>query len=514
MEIFPLIQKVSVHFSVLRLASTIKSWYPWITKGEGRETAPLKTEGEIAMSPSTQMLLGLVIGIVLMIVLVSKTKVHTFIALLLASIVTGIIGGMPFVDTTLADGTTQTGLVTAIQNGFGNTLRSTGIIIGLGVMMGGILEKSGAAEKMAYSFIQAVGKKKEEWALAITGWFISIPVFADSAIVIFAPLCKAISKVSGKSVIGLGLAMAAGLQLTHCLVPPTPGPTTAATMLGVDVGQMIMTGALVSIPMLIIAVFYCMWIGKKIYQIPTENGGFERKEFKKEYVKSMEELNKLIGEKKLPSLGWSIAPIVVPLVLILTQTILGFVDISIPVIALLGQPIVALGIGTLLAIYGLMGKNPNKEVLGVMDTAIKDTGIIMLITGAGGALGNVISVSGAGKALGDLVVALPLPAVLIPFIIAALMRIALGSATVAITTAASLSAPLMSVLSVSPLPMALSCCVGAISFSYFNDSGFWVWNGMFGVTELKDQVRCKTAISLIMAGVGIVELLILSIFLH
>lgn len=217
------------------------------------------------MSESTRMLIGLIVGIGIMVFLVSKTKVHTFIALMIASGITGIIGGMPFVNQTLEDGTAVTGLVTAIQDGFGNTLKSTGIIIGLGVMMGGILEKSGAAEKMAYSFIKAVGKKKEEWALAITGWFIAIPVFADSAIVIFAPLCKAISKVTGKSLVGLALAMAAGLQLTHCLVPPTPGPTTAASMLGADVGQMIICGSLVSIPMLIVAVFYCRMIGKKIY---------------------------------------------------------------------------------------------------------------------------------------------------------------------------------------------------------------------------------------------------------
>ena len=148
-----------------------------------------------------------------------------------------------------------------------------------------------------------------------------------------------------------------------------------------------------------------------------------------------------------------------------------------------------------------------------MDTAIKDTGIIMLITGAGGSLGNVIKVSGIGNVLGETVVGLPLPAILIPFIIAALMRIALGSATVAITTAASLTAPLMSVLSISPLLMSLSCCVGAISFSYFNDSGFWVFNGMFGLTELKDQVRCKTAVSMIMSIVGVVELLIAQFFI-
>lgn len=204
----------------------------------------------------------------------------------------------------------------------------------------------------------------------------------------------------------------------------------------------------------------------------------------------------------------------IPLVLILASTIMGLLGMKNSVIDFIGDPVIALSVGTIIAIYGLMGKEPNKEVLGVMDDAIKSTGIIMLITGAGGSLGNVIKVSGIGDALGEMIIKLPLPAVLLPFIIAALMRIALGSATVAITTAASLSAPLMGVLSVSPLLMAVSCCVGAISFSYFNDSGFWVWNGMFGVTELKDQIRCKTAISLIMAAVGIVELLILSVFMH
>ena len=228
----------------------------------------------------------------------------------------------------------------------------------------------------------------------------------------------------------------------------------------------------------------------------------------------MEELDRMIGQKKLPGLGVSIAPIIVPLILILANTIVGMMGQSISILAFLGSPIVALSIGTLIAIYGLMAKDPTKEVLHVMDDAIKSTGIIMLITGAGGSLGNVIKVSGVGDALGEVVMKMPLPAILLPFIIAALMRIALGSATVAITTAASLSASLIGAISVSPLLMAVSCCVGAISFSYFNDSGFWVWNGMFGVTELKDQVRCKTAISLIMAGVGIIELLVLSMFIH
>jgi len=469
------------------------------------------------------MILGLVIGIGVMIYLVMKTKVHTFIALLLAALITGLIGGMPINTITSADGTEITGVVDAITNGFGNTLKSTGIIIGLGVMMGGILEKSGAAEQLAFTFIKNLGKKHTEWALAVTGWFVAIPVFADSAIVIFAPLVKAMSSVTGISVITLALSLACGLQLTHCLVPPTPGPLTAAGLLGVDVGQVIALGAIVSIPMLIGVMPYIKYIGKKIYQVPNEDGGFDRKDYKEEYIKTMDEVEKLIGERNLPDFWVSMAPIVVPVILIFIKTFWDmFTDANTAlaggtldnVISLFGSPVIALIIGTLLAIYGLVRHEDNKVVLKMMDDAIKDTGIIMLITGAGGSLGNVIKVAGIGDVLGQAIASTPLPAILIPFIIAAAMRLALGSATVAITTAASLSAGLLGTIAVSPLLMAISSCVGAISFSYFNDSGFWVFNGMFGLTELKDQVRCKTAVSLIMAGIGIVELLILSIFMH
>ena len=471
------------------------------------------------MSESTRMMLGLAIGIIVMIILVMKTKIHTFIALLLAALITGLIGGMPVVDMTDAAGVTTTGVITAIKDGFGNTLKSTGIIIGLGVMMGGILEVSGAAEQLAFTFIRVIGKRKEEWALAITGWVVSIPVFADSAIVIFAPLVKAMSSVTGISVVGLALSLACGLQMTHCLVPPTPGPLTAAGLLGVDVGQMILVGIVISIPMMLVIVPYCKWVGRKIYQIPAANGdGYDRKEFKKEYIKSMDEVEKLIGEKKLPSFGASIAPIIVPIILIFVKTfwyLLGSDEgVLNSIIGLVGEPIVALAVGTVIAIYGLVRKEDNKKVINIMDTAGKDTGIIMLITGAGGSLGNVIKVSGIGNVLGEAVVGLPIPAILIPFIISALMRIALGSATVAITTAASLTAPLMASIAVSPILLAASCCVGAISFSYFNDSGFWVFNGMFGVNELKDQIKCKTAVSLIMALTGIVELCLLQLVIH
>lgn len=458
------------------------------------------------MSLEARMLLGLFLGILLMIVLIIKTKTHTFMALLLAALIAGLIGGMNPADT-----------ITAVQDGFGNTLKSTGIIIGLGVMMGGILEKSGAAEKLAYTFIKAVGKRKEEWALAITGWLISIPVFADSAMVIFAPLCKAISKVTGKSVVALALSLGVGLQLTHTMVPPTPGPLTAAGLLNVDVGQMMMMGAVLTIPMLIAAVFYTKWLGKSFYQIPNDDGTFTKKEFKKEYIKTLDDLDSIMNTKDLPNLMNSLAPILIPIILIFAKTIASLLGLKEGIlfhaIELFGSPIVALGIGTVLAVYGLAAKEDKKTVMAIMDDSIKSTGIIMLITGAGGSLGNVIKVSGIGDVLGNVVLSWPIPAILIPFIIAALMRIALGSATVAVTTAASLTAPLIASLGISPLLVAQACCIGAISFSYFNDSGFWVFNGMFGVTELKDQVKCKFAVSMIMSGVGLVMLLILSLFM-
>lgn len=458
------------------------------------------------MTHETQMLLGLFLGIAVMIILVMKTKTHTFIALLLAALIAGLVGKMG-----------PAAAISAIQDGFGNTLKSTGIIIGLGVMMGGILEKTGAAERLAFTFIKLIGKGKEELALGITGWLVSIPVFADSAIVIFAPLCKAMSRVTGKSVVGLALALACGLQCTHVMVPPTPGPLTAAGMLGVDVGQMILAGSLMSVPILLAALLYSNWVGKHIYQIPNEDGSFTRMEYKKEYLKTMDQLEQVMNTKELPALLPAIAPILIPLVLILSKTVADFVGLeggaAGTVINLVGSPIVALAIGTTLAVYGLGSKIEKEKLIGIMNDSIKDTGIIMLITGAGGALGNVIKVSGIGDVLGATVMAWSIPAILIPVIIGALMRLALGSATVAITTAASLAAPLVGVLGVNPILLAQACCIGAIAFSYFNDSGFWVFNGMFGLTDIKDQLKCKSAVSMIMTGVGIGELLILNMFL-
>lgn len=243
------------------------------------------------MAMETQMILGLALGIAVLIFLSMKTKVHTFIALIIAALITGLIGGLPVAD-----------VMKSITNGFGNTLRSTGIIIGLGVMMGVVLEKSGAAEQIAFTIIKKIGKHKEEWALGLTGYIVSIPVFSDSALVILTPIAKALSKLTGKSVVALGLALATGLQLTHVFVPPTPGPLTVAGILNIDVGVMIIAGILTTIPTLIVSTFYCKWLNKKLYLIPNDDGvTFTRKEFKEEYIKAIDDIEEIHKSKQLPS---------------------------------------------------------------------------------------------------------------------------------------------------------------------------------------------------------------------
>ena len=185
-----------------------------------------------------RMLVGLAIGIAILIFLVLKTKVQAFLALIICTVIVGIVGGMPLSTITLEDGKAF-GIVNSITTGFGGTLGSIGIIIGFGVMMGQLFEATGAAKRMAHTFLRLFGKKREEEALALTGFLVSIPIFCDSGFVVLAPIAKAISKATKKSIIGLGVALAAGLVITHSMVPPTPGPLGVCGIFDIDVRKFI-----------------------------------------------------------------------------------------------------------------------------------------------------------------------------------------------------------------------------------------------------------------------------------
>ncbi len=450
------------------------------------------------MSSELQALIGLIIGVAVLIFLVVRTKVHAFPALIIAASIVGLAGGLA-----------PTDVAEAITAGFGDTLAVIGLVIGFAVMLGKILEASGASEQLAYSFLRWLGRRKEEWAMALTGYVVSVPVFVDSAFVILTPLAKALSGRTGKSVIALGVALGIGLTATHHAVPPTPGPLAVAGIYGVDVGLMIIWGLVFGIGIVITGVLYGKWIGQRIYQLPDEDGDWYRPEERQTYQETSEEE----AQQELPSFAFSLAPILVPIVLIFMNTTLGALGLESGVfgyIQFLGNPVIAVGLGLLIAIYGLYGHARRRDALDTMEDGLRSAGIILVVTGSGGALGNVLRESGAGEYMGELVAGTGLPAILLPFVIASLVRLIQGSGTVAMITGASISAPIVSGLDVNMVLAAQAACLGSMVFSYFNDSMFWVVNRMLGIKEVKEQILIWSVPTTLVWAVAFVELLIAS----
>lgn len=428
-------------------------------------------------------IIGLIVAVIILVYLVLRTRVHAFIAMLIASAIAGIVGGLNATET-----------LAVISKGFGGTLGSIGIVIGLGVMMGSILEVSGAAEKMAYSFIKFLGKKKEEWALAITGYVVSIPIFVDSAFVILYPVAKALAKNGKRSLLTLGVALAGGLVVTHHTVPPTPGPLGVAGLFGVDIGAMLLVGMTFAIPAVIGIVLYAKWLDKKYPSFNQEV--FTEEELREKFDHYIDSREK----KNLPSLGLSILPIVLPIVLIFIKAIVDLIakqpqftwilDSNIyQIIAFIGSPIIALAISVLVSIYALLPRADKHTTALHLEEGVKTAGIILLVTGAGGALGAVLRDSGAGQQLAEQVANLPISPILIPFIVSTLVRFIQGSGTVAMITAASISAPILAEIpGVNMLLAAQAATMGSLFFGYFNDSLFWVVNRMMGINDVKKQM--------------------------
>ncbi len=458
------------------------------------------------------MLIGLAIGIAVLILLVLKTKVQAFLALIICTIIVGVVGGMPLVNITLEDGKTF-GIVNSITSGFGGTLGSIGIIIGFGVMMGQIFEVTGAAKRMAHTFLKLFGKKREEEALALTGFLVSIPIFCDSGFVVLAPIAKAISKATKKSVIALGVSLAAGLVITHSLVPPTPGPLGVCGIFGVDVGKFILLTIVLALPMSIACIAYAtMVLAKKYYRITDENGEIVEAPYQEPDYENAFSMD-MTG---MPGTLESFMPLIVPIILILINTIasaLGKTAGIMQVLIFLGQPIVAVGLGLLVAIFTL-GRNLDRQTcISEMEKGMMSAGIIMLVTGGGGALGQIIKDSGLGTFMAEGLAQTAIPIIILPLIISTAMRFIQGSGTVAMTTAASISAPIIVASGASPLLGAVACCVGSLFFGYFNDSYFWVVNRTLGVSEAKDQLTVWSVTSTIAWAVGVVEVIVLNIFM-
>lgn len=464
----------------------------------------------------TRMLTGLLIGIAILIVLVLKTRVHTFLALIITTVIVGIIGGMPFAVTEVTNAAGEkvtVSIVNSITSGFGGTLGSIGIIIGLGVMMGRIFEISGAAKRMAYTFLKLFGKGREEEALAATGFLVSIPIFCDSGFVVLSPIVRALSGITRKSFVGLGVALASGLVITHSLVPPTPGPLGVCGIFGVDTGKFVLITIVLSVPMTIACIIYARrFLSRKLYKIPDNEGDIITSEYQapdNETVFSMDMAD-------IPGALESFLPLLIPILLILINTIASALKVTtgfIEVLIFLGQPIIALSIGLVVAIFTLGRKIDKAIVLAEMEKGMSSAGIIMLVTGGGGAFGRIITDSGLGAYIASALSRTAIPMIILPLIISTVMRFVQGSGTVAMTTAASISAPILTAGGVNPVLGAIACCVGSLFFSYFNDSFFWVVNRILGVSNVREQLAVWSVTTTIAWAVGVIEVIILSFFM-
>ena len=458
------------------------------------------------------LILVFILAIVVMIIMISKFKIHPFISIMCISLVLGIIAGIPIVDRTLEDGTKVSGLASVIGAGFSGTFSSIGIVIILGALIGSILEVTGAALKLADLVIKLVGKNNPVLAMELMGWVVSIPVFCDSGFVILNPIRKALVQRTKESSVAMTVGLSSGLYIAHVFIPPTPGPIAAANTLGIGDNLLMVMGfgALCSILPLIAAYFFSRFIGKKVQADDEVNAN--------ETVKTYEQLVAEYG--KLPS-GWSsLAPIIVPIILMALSSIASMAHMTGIVADLLtffGTPIIALAVGTVFAVVQLSGAGKMGEFYNICNETLKTVGPILFVTAAGGVLGKVISASDMVNYISAHASVLSAMGIFFPFLLSAILKSAQGSSTVALTTTAGIVAPLLPVLGfTTPAQAALVCMAigaGAMTVSHANDSYFWVVTN-FGAMSPERGYKTHTLNTLVMGIAAILEIALLSLVIH
>lgn len=444
-----------------------------------------------------------VLAIVLMIVAISKWKVHPFLSIMGIALIFGLIAGIPLYKT--GD---VAGIADVIGAGFSSTFSSIGIVIIFGALVGTLLEATGAALKMADCVVRLVGKKHPELAIELMGWIVSIPVFCDSGFVVLNPIRKAMVKRTGTSSVAMTVALSMGLYISHCFIPPTPGPIAAAGTLGVGDNLLLVMGlgALCSIPALIAGYFFAKFIGKRVKA---------KDDVSDDSVKTYEQLVAEYGQ--LPSAWLAFAPIVVPIILMGLASALSMANSVIPFFAFLGTPIIALAVGCIIAIISLFLAGKGAKFYDLTNETLKTVGPILFVTAAGGVLGRVISSSDMVNYIKEHALVFEAVGIFFPFILAAILKSAQGSSTVAITTTAGIIAPLLPVLGLNTPALAslavIAIGAGAMTVSHANDSYFWVVTN-FGEMETPDGYKTQTLGTLVIGLASIITVFVVSLFLH
>ncbi|MGC4995514.1 GntP family permease [Streptomyces sp. DT195] len=479
--------------------------------------APPHTGGLLLLLDGTPGLLTVAgIGIALLLFLIIKVRLQPFVALLTVSITVGLLAGL---SVTELFGTVQrSDAVSTLESGMGGILGHVAVIIGLGTMLGAILEVSGGAEVLAGRLLRLFGEKRAPLAMGLTGLIFGIPVFFDVGIFVLAPLVYAAAKRGGKSILLYCLPLLAGLSMTHAFLPPHPGPVAAAGLLHVQLGWVVLMGVVCGIPAVLAAWVFAAWVGRRIF-VPVPQDMVEAAEEARQAVLAEQRASGVEPPEKPVPLGTVLAIIGTPLILILAAT---FSSVALDpstarsVIEFFGHPFVALTIALVLAYYllGIRRGWSRKSLENVSTASLKPVGNILLVVGAGGVFGAVLKASGVAQALSDTFNGVGLPVIVLAYLISLVLRVAQGSATVAIVTTAGIVAPLLaegghSQAFVALVIMAISA--GSIFASHVNDGGFWMVAKYFGITE-RDTLKTWTVLESVLSVAGFAVAAVVSLF--
>ncbi|MCC5480659.1 GntP family permease [Streptomyces barringtoniae] len=479
--------------------------------------APPHTGGLLLLLNGTPGLLTVAaLGIALLLYLIIKVRLQPFVALLAVSIAVGLLAGL---SVTELFGTVQrSDAVSTIESGMGGILGHVAIIIGLGTMLGAILEVSGGAEVLAGRLLGLFGEQRAPLAMGLTGLIFGIPVFFDVGIFVLAPLVYAAAKRGGKSILLYCLPLLAGLSMTHAFLPPHPGPVAAAGLLHVQLGWIILMGIVCGIPAVLAAWAYSAWIGQRIF-VAVPQDMVEAAEEAKQAVVAEQRAQGVEPQERPVPLATVLAIIGTPLILILAATFSSIALDPSParsVLEFFGHPFVALTIALLMAYYllGLRRGWSRKSLETVSTSSLKPVGNILLVVGAGGVFGAVLKASGVAQALSDTFHGVGLPVIVLSYLISLVLRVAQGSATVAIVTTAGIVAPLLSEGHHSQPFVALvimAISAGSIFASHVNDGGFWMVAKYFGISE-RDTLRTWTVLESVLSVAGFAVAAVVSVF--
>ncbi len=436
---------------------------------------------------TSYILIVFAICIIFMIALITKAKVNAVFSILITGIILAIALQTPWAE---IEGT--------INKGFADTIKSVAIVIFLGCFLSKVMEETGAAVKITESLVSVLGEKKIEWAIAISGFILGIAIWADTVVILLIPIVSSLAIKTKKSMVSLGSLTYLGALVTASLVPPTPGPVSAAALLGLPVGQAIIWGIIISIPSVFAATLYC----KHCLTEPLLP--------KEEFVKAA--MDAAANRENLPSLFNSLAPLSLAIILIMINTVLNLVVPGTGIanfFSFLGSPLAALLAACIYSLT-LTGKNwKTKTVLnGWADSAMESAAMPIIVTGMGGVLAIFIKNAGVADQIAEVIVNAGIPGIIIPIVIAAIIHVVTGSNSLGVMTAAALVQPLLDTIGVSPLAAFLACGTGALMFKHGNSSGFWVAVSMSNM-DIRQGIKGVSIGATIAGGVGAILTVVL-----